>query len=108
MTYMTYQRYLQDLPCDSSLHEAGFRVMLGIEIEIPFRSMLAGTKKIFLYMTPAYTATSFSYSARVVAHKSLQPFRLALVEGTGQYQCRAHLRRGLDECRAHLRRRLDE
>ena len=48
-------------------------------------------------MTPAYTATSFSYSARVVVHKPLQPFRLALVEGTWQYQCRAHLRRGLDE-----------
>ncbi len=46
MTYMTYQRYLQDLPHDSSLHEAGFRVMLGMAIEIPFRSMLAGTKKV--------------------------------------------------------------
>jgi hypothetical protein len=48
-------------------------------------------------MTPAYTATSFSYSARVVAHEPLQPFRLALVEGTGQHQCRAHLRGELDE-----------
>lgn len=48
-------------------------------------------------MTPAHTATSFSYSAKVVAHKPLQPFRLALVEGTGQCECRAHLRRGLDE-----------
>jgi len=48
-------------------------------------------------MTPAYTATSFSYSARITVHKLLQPFRLALVEGTGQYQCRAHLRGGLDE-----------
>lgn len=47
MTYITYQRYLQDLSHDSSLHEAGYRVMLGIEIEIPFRSMLAGTKKVF-------------------------------------------------------------
>ena len=46
MTYMTYQRYLQDLPHDSSLHEAGFRVMLGMAIEIPFRSVLAGTKKV--------------------------------------------------------------
>ena len=50
-------------------------------------------------MTPAYTATSFSYSARVVAHKSLQPFRLTLVEGIGQHQrqVRAHLRRELSE-----------
>ena len=48
-------------------------------------------------MTPALPATSFSYSAKVVVHKLLQPFRLALVEGSGQYQCRAHLRRGLDE-----------
>ena len=48
-------------------------------------------------MTPAYTATSFGYSAGIAVHKLLQPFRLALVEGTGQYQCRAHIRRGLDE-----------
>ena len=29
-------------------------------------------------MTPAHPATSFSYSARIVVHKLLQPFRLAL------------------------------
>lgn len=29
-------------------------------------------------MTSALPATSFSYSARIVAHKMLQPFRLAL------------------------------
>lgn len=29
-------------------------------------------------MTPALPATSFSYSARIAAHKLLQPFRLAL------------------------------
>ena len=46
MTYMTYQRYLQDLPNDSSLHGAGFRVMLGMAMEVPFRSMLASTKRI--------------------------------------------------------------
>lgn len=46
MTYMTYQRYLQDLPYDSSLHEAGYRVMLDMAIEIPFRLVLAGAKRI--------------------------------------------------------------
>ena len=46
MTYMTYQQHLQDLPHDSSLHAAGLRVVLGIVVEIAFRAMLAGTKKV--------------------------------------------------------------
>ena len=46
MTYMTYQQHLQDLPQDPSLHEAGFRVLLGMVIAIPFRAVLASTKRI--------------------------------------------------------------
>lgn len=50
-------------------------------------------------MTPAYTAASFSYSARIVVHKQFLPLQQALLGGIGQHQrqVRTRLRRGLDE-----------
>lgn len=50
-------------------------------------------------MTPAYTATSFGYSAGIAVHKLLMPLQQALLGGIGQHQrqVRTRLRRGLDE-----------